>query len=42
MDAHGGVVWQTVYRIVGRDADAADCFQETFIAAMRVAGRGNG
>lgn len=39
LQAHGTVVWQTVYRIVGRDADAADCFQETFIAAMKLAAR---
>lgn len=36
MAAHGTVVWQTVYRIVGNDADAHDCFQETFVAAMKV------
>lgn len=39
MAAHGTVVWQTVYRIVGNDADAHDCFQETFIAAMKVAAK---
>lgn len=30
---HGCTVWRTVYRWVRNDADAADCFQETFLAA---------
>ncbi len=36
---YGAAVWQTVYRLVGgprREADAADCFQEVFIAAFQV------
>ena len=36
---HGPLVWQTVYRIVRRDADAADCFQNTFVAALGVSHR---
>lgn len=36
---HGAMVWQTIYRILGHDADAADCFQETFIAALSVTRR---
>ena len=36
---HGGLVWQTVYRLLAHDADAADCFQETFLSAMEVARR---
>jgi len=32
-------VWRTVYRLLGNDADAADCFQETFISALKVAQR---
>ncbi len=36
---HGPAVWQTVYRLLGNDADAADCFQETFIVALEVARR---
>jgi RNA polymerase sigma factor (sigma-70 family) len=31
---HGPLVWQTVYRLVGNEADAADCFQNTFVAAL--------
>lgn len=34
---HGSVVWKTVRRIVGRDADAEDCFQNTFVSAIDVA-----
>ena len=32
---HGATVWRTVYRLVGRHADALDCYQETFLAAYR-------
>jgi RNA polymerase sigma-70 factor, ECF subfamily len=32
----GPSVWRTVYRIVGHRADAEDCFQETFLAALSV------
>jgi RNA polymerase sigma-70 factor (ECF subfamily) len=32
---HGSVVWQTAYRLLGNDADAADCFQETFVSALK-------
>jgi RNA polymerase sigma-70 factor (ECF subfamily) len=31
---HGPAVWQTSYRLLGNDADAADCFQETFVSAL--------
>ncbi len=31
---HGPAVWQTSYRLLGNHADAADCFQETFISAL--------
>jgi RNA polymerase sigma factor (sigma-70 family) len=34
LDTHRDVVWRFLVRIVGRD-DAEDCFQETFIAALR-------
>ena len=36
---HGPLVWRTAYRLLGGHADAADCFQETFVSAMDVAGR---
>jgi len=36
---HGAIVWKTAYRLLGHEADAADCFQETFVSAMDVAGR---
>lgn len=32
----GPGVWRTVYRLLGRRADAEDCFQETFLAALSV------
>ena len=31
---HGPTVWQTAYRLLGNHADAADCFQETFVSAL--------
>ena len=39
VDAHGRDVWQCVYRLVGNHADAADCAQETFLAAYQMASR---
>lgn len=36
---YGPIVWKTAYRLLGQDADAADCFQETFMSAMEYAGR---
>lgn len=36
--AHGGLVWRTAYRLLTNDADAADCFQRTFVAAVKLAG----
>lgn len=32
----GPAVWRTVYRLVGNRADAEDCFQETFLAALPI------
>jgi RNA polymerase sigma-70 factor, ECF subfamily len=40
LERHGPAVWRTVYRLLGQDADALDCYQETFLAAYRFAGRG--
>jgi len=34
VDKHGGLVWSIAYRLLGNDADAADCFQETFVSAF--------
>jgi RNA polymerase sigma-70 factor (ECF subfamily) len=34
IEKHGPAVWQTSYRLLGNHADAADCFQETFISAL--------
>jgi RNA polymerase sigma-70 factor (ECF subfamily) len=39
INKHGPAVWQTVYRLLGNHADAADCFQETFISALEVSKR---
>jgi RNA polymerase sigma-70 factor (ECF subfamily) len=36
---HGGSVWRTVYKLLNHDADALDCYQETFLAAFRFAER---
>ena len=39
LTAHGPTVWRTVYRLLGQHADALDCYQETFLAAYKSAGR---
>ena len=33
---HGPLVWKTVYRILNHEADAADCFQNTFVSAWEL------
>jgi len=33
---HGPMVWRTVYRLVNHEADAADCFQRTFVSALQL------
>lgn len=33
---HGPVVWQTAQRLLGNEADAADCFQEAFATAFEI------
>jgi RNA polymerase sigma-70 factor (ECF subfamily) len=33
---HGPLVWTTVYRLLRHDADAADCFQRTFLSALEL------
>lgn len=37
IEEHGPHVWNTVYRLVGNDADANDCFQEVFLTAVKAA-----
>ena len=37
--AYGPVVWQTAYRLLGHHADTADCFQDTFLAALELSRR---
>lgn len=37
--AHGPFVWRTACRLLARPADAADCFQNTFLAAVELAAR---
>jgi len=39
LSKYGPGVWQTVYRLLGNDADAADCFQETFLCVFEVSRR---
>ena len=36
---HGNAVWQAAFRLLGSEADAADCVQETFAAAVNVSRR---
>jgi len=36
---HGPLIWQTAYRLLGNHADAADCFQETFVSALQFSRR---
>lgn len=36
---HGPAVWYSAYRLLGNEADAADCFQETFVCALEVSRR---
>jgi RNA polymerase sigma-70 factor, ECF subfamily len=33
---HGPLVWQTAQRLLRHEADTADCFQRTFIAALEL------
>jgi len=36
-EEHASAVWQTAYRLLHNPADAADCLQETFLAAFELA-----
>ena len=39
MRREGSAVWRTAYRLVRNQADADECFQETFLAALEVSNR---
>ena len=39
VDQHGQLVWATAWRLLGNPADALDCYQETFLEAVKVARR---
>lgn len=39
MKRDGKAVWQTAYRLLGNRADADECFQEAFLAALQVSRR---
>jgi RNA polymerase sigma-70 factor, ECF subfamily len=39
VELHGGLVWATAYRLLGNSEDASDCFQETFLEAVKVSRR---
>ncbi len=39
MELHGDAVWRIAWRLLGNEADAADCFQDTFLSALKVAQR---
>jgi RNA polymerase sigma-70 factor, ECF subfamily len=36
VEAHAAAVWSTVYRLLNNHQDALDCYQETFLSAMRL------
>lgn len=33
---YGPLVWKTAFRLLNHDADAADCFQNTFVSALEL------
>jgi len=39
VEAHAPLVWRTAFRLVGQEADASDCVQETFLGAWKLAQR---
>jgi RNA polymerase sigma-70 factor, ECF subfamily len=39
IEKHGHSVWQAAYRLLGNYSDTCDCFQETFISALKISRR---
>ena len=39
VEQHGPAVWKTVYRLLDNEADAADCFQNAFVEALKLSRR---
>jgi RNA polymerase sigma-70 factor, ECF subfamily len=39
VNENGPLVWRTAYRLLANHADSADCFQETFLAALELSRR---
>ena len=39
IEEHGGLVWKVAYRLLGNEADTADCFQDVFMAAVKMSQR---
>lgn len=39
IEEHGPAVWKRIFRIVGNEADASDCFQEVFLKAVNTSRR---
>jgi RNA polymerase sigma-70 factor, ECF subfamily len=37
VNEHGDAVWRTAYRLLNNEADAWDCYQETFFSVSRTA-----
>jgi RNA polymerase sigma-70 factor (ECF subfamily) len=37
VEQHGPMVWRTTQRLLNNEADAADCFQRTFVSALGLA-----
>jgi RNA polymerase sigma-70 factor, ECF subfamily len=37
VEQYGRLVWATAFRLVNHHADASDCFQETFLDAVKIA-----
>jgi len=33
---YGPIVWKTAFRLLNNEADAADCFQNTFVSALKL------